>query len=122
MLSLLSNEQRRSRLYAIIGVMGSFVVLASFFLLPVGVAGSGGSLSPVNGWEVLRFFLSAFTPSSLIGLLIVLLLPGCASITLVIGGRGCSGLCHATRSSCLRWPCCRAWCCSASPFSRTLRR
>ncbi len=93
MLSLLSDEQRRERLYAIIGVLGSFVALASFFLFPVGFLGMNGSFVPTNGWSLLLFFLSGFTlPSfplaAVIGLLIALLLPGCFFITLVIGGVG----------------------------------
>ncbi len=89
MFSLLSDEQRRERPSAIIGVIGSFVALASFFLLPIGFAGTSGPLPLINGWQVLLFLLTPpFGPGTIIGLLIVLLLPGCSFVTLVIGGMG----------------------------------
>jgi hypothetical protein len=92
MLSL-SDEQWRERPFAIIGVIGSFVAIASFFLLPVGFGGMSGPLAPVNGWWFLLFLLSSFTqalfaPAFIIGLLIVFMLPGCSFITLFIGGMG----------------------------------
>ncbi len=91
MLSL--SMQRRERPYAIIGMLGSLVAIVSFFSLPIGFGGTNGPPAPVNGWWFLLFLLASFAqaPFSLafiIGLLIVFLLPGCSSITLVIGGLG----------------------------------
>jgi hypothetical protein len=87
MLSLPSHEQRSERPTALIGILGSFVALASFFLLPVGYAGIGSQLLPTNGWEVSRFLLTPpFGPGTIIGLFLVLLLPGCCCVTLVLGG------------------------------------
>lgn len=92
MLSL-SDEQRRERPFAVIGVIGSLVAFASFFLLPIGFGGASGPLAPVTGWWFLLFLLSSFTqapfaPGFFIGLLVILLLPGCSFITLVISGVG----------------------------------
>ena len=68
MLSFLSDEQRRERPYAIIGIIGSFVALASFLLLPIGLAGTGGPLPPTNGWKTLQILLTPpFGPGSIIG-------------------------------------------------------
>jgi hypothetical protein len=97
MLPLLFDEHRRERPAAIIGLSGSFVALASFFLLPVGVAGSGGPLSPINGWQALRFFLSALPPGSILGLLIVLLLAFLRLYHAGHRGRGAVSACAAPR-------------------------
>lgn len=91
MLSLLAVEQRRERLLTTIGMIGSLVAIASFFVLPIGMGGMTGPLAPTNGWTFLLFLLSAFpqvafAPAFIVGLLIVLLLPGCCLITLGIGG------------------------------------
>lgn len=89
MLSFLSDEYRQMRPDAIIGMIGSLVAIASFFLLPIGSAGFDGPLAPTNGWRLLLFLITPpFAPVALAGLLIVLLLPGCCFITLVIGGVG----------------------------------
>ncbi|HLV99326.1 MAG TPA: hypothetical protein VKT82_11690 [Ktedonobacterales bacterium] len=70
----------------IVGIIGSCLAIASFFFLPLGTMDLGGPHPATSAWNLWQDSAAPPPHGSVVALILLGLLPGCALITLLIGG------------------------------------